>query len=103
MQAIHGMATATDARIFKRLREQQRQIELQQQDLILCLIISTYRLTQQPLKEIDQIRFEKEILPSTQWLCSVCDWFHMQSFWQARNFQGKRRQSDCARFREEMP
>eukprot|EP00913_Durusdinium_trenchii_P016800 g15790.t1 len=61
-QAIHGMATATDARIFKRLREQQRQIELQQQDLILCLIISTYRLTQQPLKEIDQIRFEKEIL-----------------------------------------
>mmetsp|Transcript_12682 Transcript_12682/g.17884 ORF Transcript_12682/g.17884 Transcript_12682/m.17884 type:complete len:227 (-) Transcript_12682:90-770(-) len=42
-QAIHGMATATDARIFKRLREQQRQIELQQQ-------------------EIDQIRFEKEIL-----------------------------------------
>eukprot|EP00435_Cladocopium_sp_Y103_P000824 s1531_g1.t1 len=43
MQAIHGMATATDARIFKRLREQQRQIELQQQ-------------------EIDQIRFEKEIL-----------------------------------------
>lgn len=31
-QAIHGMATATDARIFKRLREQQRQIELQQQE-----------------------------------------------------------------------
>eukprot|EP00440_Ansanella_granifera_P029022 gb/GFBE01031525.1/.p1 GENE.gb/GFBE01031525.1/~~gb/GFBE01031525.1/.p1 ORF type:complete len:229 (+),score=54.55 gb/GFBE01031525.1/:1-687(+) len=42
-QAIHGMATATDSRIFKRLREQQRQIEMQQQ-------------------EIDQIRFEKELL-----------------------------------------
>uniref|UniRef100_A0A7S2HWX8 Uncharacterized protein n=1 Tax=Zooxanthella nutricula TaxID=1333877 RepID=A0A7S2HWX8_9DINO len=42
-QAMYGLAMSTDSRIFKRLREQQRQIELQQQ-------------------EIDQTRFEKEVL-----------------------------------------
>eukprot|EP00930_Biecheleria_cincta_P016287 TRINITY_DN13307_c0_g1_i1.p1 TRINITY_DN13307_c0_g1~~TRINITY_DN13307_c0_g1_i1.p1 ORF type:complete len:240 (-),score=64.34 TRINITY_DN13307_c0_g1_i1:35-754(-) len=42
-QAVRGIALTTDTRIFKRLREQQRQIELQQQ-------------------EIDQVRFEKEML-----------------------------------------
>lgn len=42
-QAVHGMAMTTDTRIYKRLKEQQRQIELQQQ-------------------EIDQVRFEKETL-----------------------------------------
>eukprot|EP00933_Yihiella_yeosuensis_P041408 TRINITY_DN3579_c0_g2_i1.p1 TRINITY_DN3579_c0_g2~~TRINITY_DN3579_c0_g2_i1.p1 ORF type:complete len:251 (+),score=51.53 TRINITY_DN3579_c0_g2_i1:26-778(+) len=42
-QAVNGIAMTTDSRIYKRLREQQRQIELQQQD-------------------IDQVRFEKETL-----------------------------------------
>lgn len=42
-QAVQGNAMSTDSRIFKRLREQQRQIELQQ-------------------SEIDQIRYEKELL-----------------------------------------
>lgn len=42
-QAVHGIAMNSDSRIFKRLREQQRQIELQQQ-------------------EIDQTRYEKELL-----------------------------------------
>jgi len=41
--AVQGIAMSTDSRIFKRLREQQRLIEVQQQ-------------------EIDQIRFEKEML-----------------------------------------
>jgi len=42
-QAVHGIAMSTDSRIYRRLREQQRLIELQQQ-------------------EIDQVRFEKELL-----------------------------------------
>eukprot|EP00928_Gymnodinium_smaydae_P072390 TRINITY_DN55763_c0_g1_i1.p1 TRINITY_DN55763_c0_g1~~TRINITY_DN55763_c0_g1_i1.p1 ORF type:complete len:259 (-),score=76.55 TRINITY_DN55763_c0_g1_i1:45-758(-) len=42
-QAVHGIAMSTDSRIYRRLREQQRLIELQQ-------------------AEIDQIRFEKELL-----------------------------------------
>mmetsp|Transcript_19757 Transcript_19757/g.42311 ORF Transcript_19757/g.42311 Transcript_19757/m.42311 type:complete len:200 (-) Transcript_19757:91-690(-) len=42
-EAVTGIAKNSDSRIFKRLREQQRQIELQQQ-------------------EIDQVRFEKELL-----------------------------------------
>mmetsp|Transcript_117932 Transcript_117932/g.306198 ORF Transcript_117932/g.306198 Transcript_117932/m.306198 type:complete len:230 (-) Transcript_117932:85-774(-) len=42
-QAVHGIAMNSDSRIFKRLREQQRQIQLQQQ-------------------EIDQTRYEKELL-----------------------------------------
>jgi hypothetical protein len=41
--AVQGIAMSTDSRIFKRLREQQRLIEVQQQ-------------------EIDQIRLEKEVL-----------------------------------------
>jgi len=41
--AVQGIAMSTDSRIFKRLREQQRLIEMQQQ-------------------EIDQVRFEKEML-----------------------------------------
>mmetsp|Transcript_100076 Transcript_100076/g.173741 ORF Transcript_100076/g.173741 Transcript_100076/m.173741 type:complete len:230 (+) Transcript_100076:47-736(+) len=41
--AVQGIAMSTDSRIFKRLREQQRLVEVQQQ-------------------EIDQIRFEKEML-----------------------------------------
>eukprot|EP00747_Dinoflagellata_sp_TGD_P186143 gnl/TRDRNA2_/TRDRNA2_43035_c0_seq1.p1 gnl/TRDRNA2_/TRDRNA2_43035_c0~~gnl/TRDRNA2_/TRDRNA2_43035_c0_seq1.p1 ORF type:complete len:144 (+),score=37.18 gnl/TRDRNA2_/TRDRNA2_43035_c0_seq1:2-433(+) len=40
---VQGIVTSTDSRIFKRLREQQRLIEVQQQ-------------------EIDQVRFEKELL-----------------------------------------
>lgn len=42
-QAVHGIAMSTDSRIMKRLREQQRLIELQQH-------------------EIDQVRFEKVML-----------------------------------------
>merc|ERR1712151_840951 len=42
-QAVQGNAMSTDSRIFKRLREQQRLIDLQQ-------------------SEIDQIRYEKELL-----------------------------------------
>lgn len=42
-QAVQGISMTTDSRIYKRLREQQRLIELQQ-------------------AEIDQIRFEKELL-----------------------------------------
>eukprot|EP00929_Paragymnodinium_shiwhaense_P034538 TRINITY_DN18779_c0_g5_i1.p1 TRINITY_DN18779_c0_g5~~TRINITY_DN18779_c0_g5_i1.p1 ORF type:complete len:244 (-),score=76.78 TRINITY_DN18779_c0_g5_i1:432-1163(-) len=42
-QAVHGIAMSTDSRIYRRLREQQRLIDLQQQ-------------------EIDQVRFEKELL-----------------------------------------
>eukprot|EP00927_Polykrikos_kofoidii_P041147 TRINITY_DN35063_c0_g1_i1.p1 TRINITY_DN35063_c0_g1~~TRINITY_DN35063_c0_g1_i1.p1 ORF type:complete len:241 (-),score=49.20 TRINITY_DN35063_c0_g1_i1:360-1082(-) len=42
-QAVNGIAMTTDSRIYKRLREQQRLIEMQQ-------------------NEIDQIRFEKELL-----------------------------------------
>lgn len=42
-KAVQGNAMSTDSRIFKRLREQQRLIELQQ-------------------SEIDQIRYEKELL-----------------------------------------
>lgn len=42
-QAVHGIAMSADSRVFKRLREQQRLIDLQQQ-------------------EIDQIRYEKELL-----------------------------------------
>merc|ERR1719247_1453857 len=41
--AVQGIAMSTDSRIFQRLREQQRLIEVQQQ-------------------EIDQVRFEKERL-----------------------------------------
>jgi hypothetical protein len=41
--AVHGVAMSTDSRIMKRLREQQRLIELQQ-------------------REIDQVRFEKVVL-----------------------------------------
>merc|ERR1719426_593049 len=41
--AVQGIAMSTDSRIFKRLREQQKLIEVQQQ-------------------EIDQIRFEKDML-----------------------------------------
>lgn len=42
-QVVHGIAMSMDSRIFRRLREQQRLIVLQQQ-------------------EIDQIRYEKELL-----------------------------------------
>jgi len=42
-QTVTGIASDSDSRIMKRLREQQRQIELQQQ-------------------EIDQVRYEKELL-----------------------------------------
>lgn len=42
-QTVTGISMATDSRIFKRLREQERLIELQQ-------------------REIDQARFEKEML-----------------------------------------
>jgi len=42
-QAVNGIAMSTDSRIFKRLKEQQTLIEVQQ-------------------AEIDQIRFEKELL-----------------------------------------